>query len=181
MSFLGVVAAQRPVTPGSPARRASLLIGVLLLLVGIQTALAARIVVEVVGVTDGDTLVVLDEDKAQHKVRIAGIDAPEKRQAFGTRAQQALASAVFRRTVVLEWHKRDRYGRLVAKVMAADRDIGLELITAGLAWHYKAYEQEQPPRDRQAYAVAETLARQRAIGLWSAASPMPPWEFRRSR
>lgn len=153
----------------------------LLLLVGVNAAEAAKLEVEVVGVTDGDTLVVLDGEKVQHKVRLAGIDAPEKLQAFGTRAQQALASAVFRRTVVLDWHKRDRYGRLVAKVLLADRDIGLELVDSGLAWHYKAYEREQSEADRTRYATAELEARKTKTGLWSDPSPVPPWDFRVAR
>lgn len=151
------------------------------LLVGVQAAVAARMEVEVVGVTDGDTLVVLNSNKAQHRVRLAGIDAPEKRQAFGTRAQEALASAVFRRSVVLEWHKKDRYGRLVGKVTLADRDVGLELLAAGLGWHYKAYEHEQGPADKTRYAAAEAQARRARRGLWSQPNPVPPWEFRASR
>jgi endonuclease YncB( thermonuclease family) len=137
--------------------------------------------VEVVGVTDGDTIIVLDGDKVQHKVRLAGIDAPERRQAFGARAQQALAAAVFRRFVVLDWKKRDRYGRLVAKVNLSDRDVGLELIAAGLAWHFKAYQGEQDPEDRTRYARAEIDARNARVGLWSDPHPTPPWVFRRSR
>lgn len=180
MTCIGVAAARRPASSTLPARRALLLVGVLLF-VGVKAAVAARVEVEVVGVTDGDTLVVLDGNKVQHKVRLAGIDAPEKRQAFGTRARQALAAAVFRQTVVLDWQKKDRYGRLVGKVVLADRDIGLQLIAEGLAWHYKAYEQEQLPSDRHAYSVAESLARQRGVGLWSAPSPIAPWEFRRLR
>jgi endonuclease YncB( thermonuclease family) len=162
------------------ARRASLLVGVSLLFC-VQAALAARMEAEVVGVTDGDTLVVLDGDKVQHKVRLAGIDAPEKRQAFGARAQQALSVAVFRRTVVLDWHKKDRYGRLVAKVLLADRDVGLQLVAAGFAWHYKAYEQEQSSADRTRYAAAEVEARRTSAGLWSVPNPMPPWDFRAAR
>lgn len=150
-------------------------------LVCVQATLAAAMDVVVIGVTDGDTLVVLDGDKVQHKVRLAGIDAPDKRQAFGTRAQQAIVAAVFRRAVVVDWHKRDRYGRVVGKVLLEDRDVGLELVAAGLAWQQKAYEQEQLPCDRDTYSAAETLSKQRATGLWSAVSPVPPWEFRRSR
>ncbi len=105
------------------ACRVWLLVGASLLF-AVPAALAARMEVEVVSVTDGDTLVVLEGGKVQHRVRLAGIDAPEKHQAFGARAHQALASAVFRRPVMLDWHKKDRYGRLVAKVTVADRDIG---------------------------------------------------------
>jgi endonuclease YncB( thermonuclease family) len=181
VTSLGVVAALwRRADPAVPSRRACLLVGVML--VSFQmAALAAWMEVKVVGVTDGDTLVVLEGGKVQHRVRLAGIDAPEKHQAFGARAHQALASAVFRRTVMLEWYKKDRYGRLVAKVTVADRDIGLELIAAGLAWHYKAYEQEQAPADRSRYAAAEVEARRASAGLWSNPSPVPPWNYRAAR
>lgn len=151
------------------------------LLVGVQAAQAAKMKVEVVGVTDGDTLVVLDGAKIQHKVRLAGIDAPEKRQAFGTRAQQALSAAVLRRMVVLDWHKKDRYGRLVAKVLIEDRDVGLALVKVGLAWHYKEYEREQAPADRAQYAAAESEARNSRAGLWSDFNAVPPWHFRSGR
>jgi len=181
VTSLGVVAAPlRRAALVVPPNLARLLVGVMLVSIHIA-ALAAWMEVKVVGVTDGDTLVVLEGGKVQHRVRLAGIDAPEKHQAFGARAHQALASAVFRQTVKLEWHKKDRYGRLVAKVTVSERDVGLELIAAGLAWHYKAYEREQSPSDRQAYSIAESRAKQQAIGLWSATSAIPPWEFRRAR
>lgn len=158
-------------------RRAWLLVGLLLL--SFRAVFASTMEVEVVGVTDGDTLVVLDGNMVQHKVRLAGIDAPERRQAFGSRARQSLASQVFKRTVTVDWHKRDRYGRLVGKVLVGNKDVGLELVAAGLAWHYKAYEREQTAQDRLAYAEAERVARERRLGLWADAEPVPPWEFRR--
>lgn len=151
------------------------------LLCGSNAALPATMEVVVVGVTDGDTLVVLEGGKFQHKVRVAGIDAPEKRQAFGRKAQNALASAVHQRKVVLDWHKKDRYGRVVAKVLIADRDIGLELVAAGWAWHYKDYQHEQMPKDRRTYASAEVAARQRRLGLWADATPIAPWDFRQAK
>lgn len=133
----------------------------------------------VVGVADGDTVTVLDADRVEHKVRLAGIDAPERRQAFGTRSRQALASRVFKRSVTVDWHKQDRYGRLIGKVLVGDKDAGLELVAAGLAWHYKAYEQEQTLSDRRAYAEAERVAQESRVGLWADGDPVPPWEFRR--
>lgn len=133
----------------------------------------------VVGVADGDTVTVLDADRVEHKVRLAGIDAPERRQAFGTRSRQALASRVFNRSVTVDWHKRDRYGRLVGKVLVENKDAGLDLVAAGLAWHYKAYEREQALPDRLAYAEAERVARESRVGLWADGDPVPPWEFRR--
>lgn len=161
-----------------PTWRVLLLLATVLLLC-LNAAFAARVEAKVVGVTDGDTLVVLDGDSVQHKVRLAGIDAPEKKQAFGARAQQTLAVAVHRKTVVLDWHKKDRNGRLIAKVLIGNRDVGLELVASGFAWHYKAYEREQSTEDRLGYAAAELKARQRRSGLWADSAPVPPWEFRR--
>ena len=133
----------------------------------------------VVGVADGDTLTVLDAGLAQHRVRLAGIDAPEKRQAFGQRSKQSLARLVHGRPVRIEGRKTDRYGRLVGKVLVGDLDVNREQVRRGLAWHYLAYEREQSPADRRLYADAEASARQERRGLWSEPGALPPWEFRR--
>lgn len=178
MTSFGIAPPNRPIVLPLSVRRTCLLVGALLL-VSVRASVASTMEVEVVGVTDGDTLTVLDRNKVQHKVRLAGIDAPERRQAFGQRAKQALASQVFKSAVVVDWHKRDRYGRLIGKVLIGDRDAGLELLRNGLAWHYKAYEQEQTQRDRLAYAEAEHAARKSHVGLWEDGDPVPPWEFRR--
>lgn len=144
-------------------------------------ATAARLEGQVVGLSDGDTLIVLDATKTQHKVRLAGIDAPEKKQAFGNRSQQYLSDLVFRKQVVVEWSKRDRYKRIVGKVRVGGRDACLALVSAGLAWHYKAYQREQTPEDQVAYATAEDAARSKHIGLWRDPAPIAPWDFRRAR
>lgn len=133
---------------------------------------------KVVGIADGDTLTVLDGEHRQHHVRLMGIDAPEKRQAFGTRSREHLARLAFHRDVVVEFKKTDRYGRIVGKVLVANVDAGLKQIEAGMAWHYRTYAREQSPSDRQAYAAAEADARAAGRGLWSESSPQPPWEFR---
>lgn len=132
----------------------------------------------VVAVADGDTLTVLDDAKTQHRIRLSGIDAPERRQPFGTVSRQHLADAVFQRRVVVEFGKTDRYGRLVGKVLLDGEDECLAQITAGLAWHYKQYQREQSPEDRQTYAAAEDAARAARLGLWRDPDPVPPWEWR---
>jgi endonuclease YncB( thermonuclease family) len=142
-------------------------------------AAPATLLGEVVGVADGDTVTVLDSDRVQHRVRIAGIDAPEKRQAFGNRSRQHLASIVFRKNVAVEWTKTDRYGRIIGKVVVRELDAGLEQIRAGYAWHYKRYAREQVIRDRVAYDAAEQDARAHYRGLWEDLHPTPPWQFRR--
>lgn len=133
----------------------------------------------VVSVADGDTVTVLDGTNQQHKVRLAGIDAPEKAQAFGNVSRQHLAQLVFQKQVTIEFEKHDRYRREVGKVLAAGRDINLQQIEAGLAWHYKKYQSEQPPADRPTYSAAESSAATERRGLWRDPSPTPPWEFRK--
>lgn len=134
---------------------------------------------EVVGLADGDTITVLDARHKQHKVRLAGIDAPEKRQPFGSRSTESLSAMSFRRQVMVEWTKTDRYGRIIGKVAIGGVDICLEQVKQGMAWHYKTYEREQRPEDREAYAAAEAQARRNRVGLWRDSSPVPPWDFRK--
>ena len=141
-------------------------------------AIAATYTARVIAISDGDTLTVLDADRRQHKVRLAGIDAPERHQAWGERARQFLGERVFQRTVRIEVSKMDRYGREIGKVLLDGNDINLELLRAGLAWHYQAYEREQPPDERARYANTEQQARERRQGLWSDPAPVAPWDFR---
>lgn len=133
---------------------------------------------KVVAVKDGDTIVVLDEAKTQHTIRLAGIDAPEKKQAFGQRSKESLSDLLFGKPVSVETSKRDKYQREIGKVLVAGLDANLEQIKRGMAWHYKAYEREQLSEDRNAYAVAEVAARTERTGLWSDAYPIPPWDYR---
>lgn len=143
-----------------------------------QVALANELQGRVVGVSDGDTITVLDAKNQQHKVRLAGIDAPEKSQAFGQASKRQLSELVFGKAVVVEWQKLDRYGRIVGKVLLDGTDVCLEQIRKGLAWHYKKYAGDQSADDRQTYAAVEVEAREARIGLWLYASPEPPWDYR---
>ena len=135
----------------------------------------------VVSVEDGDTIIVLDDSNRAFKIRLAGIDAPEDGQAFGNRSKENLADEVFGKEVTIEWAKRDRYRRIVGKVLLDGRDVCLEQVRGGMAWHYKYYQAEQTPEDRGLYADAEDGARTARRGLWVDANPVPPWEFRRGR
>lgn len=133
----------------------------------------------VVGIADGDTVTILDASKSQHKIRLQGIDAPESRQAFGSKSKQHLSDLVFNKEVSVEWEKRDRYGRVLGKIWVGGRDACLAQVQAGMAWHYKYYQDEQSPEDRRLYAETEREARAARRGLWSDHDPMPPWDFRR--
>lgn len=128
--------------------------------------------------SDGDTLTVVDTAGRRVKVRLAGIDAPEKRQAFGQQSKQALADRVFGRQVVVDVGKTDRYGRTIGKVWVDGTDANLAQIRDGLAWHYKKYEREQTMTDRFRYAHAESEARQHRRGIWRLPEPLAPWDYR---
>ena len=156
----------------------------------VQQAAADTLTGKVVSITDGDTLTLL-VDRQQVKVRLEGIDAPEKGQPFGERSKQSLSRAVLGKDVRIEWDKQDRYGRRVGKVWVTPPEVtckqppcpktldaGLAQLTVGLAWHFKKYANEQAEEDRLRYAFAEDEARARKAGLWSAPNPIPPWEWR---
>lgn len=135
----------------------------------------------VVAVADGDTVTVVDRNHARHTVRLAGIDAPERNQPFGAQSRDHLVGLALDKDTVVEFHKEDRYGRLVGKVLIAGNDVNLAQVRAGLAWHYKDYQSEQSLVDRTRYAAEEFMARAAGRGLWSDGSAIPPWDWRRSR
>lgn len=113
---------------------------VLILLIGLQWVAHADVLLgHVVGVSDGDTITVLDDNKQRHVIRLMGIDAPEKAQAFGQQSKKSLSDLVFDRDVSVTWFKKDRYGRTVGQVLVDDADVCLEQIKRGLAWHYKQH------------------------------------------
>ena len=153
-----------------------LLASCILLLAGL--ACAETITGKVIGVMDGDTIEVLDATKTPRRIRLEGIDAPEKAQPFGARSKQHLSDQVFGKQVEVLSNKTDKYGRTVGKVMIGGKDANLEQVRSGFAWHYKEYQKEQSASDRLAYTDAEAFARNMRFGLWSDPKPMPPWEWR---
>ena len=135
----------------------------------------------IVGVIDGDTVDLLTDSKQRVRVRLVGIDAPERRQPFGSVAKKVLSDLVFSKQVLLEGKKTDRYGRLVAKVIVGGQDANLRLVRLGYAWHYKRYQSEQTGEDRHLYAAAQGAAMKERLGLWRDPEPIAPWDFRASR
>ena len=133
----------------------------------------------VVKVTDGDTITILDSTNTQHKIRLSGIDAPERKQAFGGKSREALASSVAGKQVTIDWNKRDKYQRIVGKVLVNGKDANLQQLRNGLAWHYKKYENEQDVEDRSTYANAEYEAQSDKAGLWQDKQPLAPWDWRK--
>lgn len=179
-------------TPRYPGAKLRTGIATILLAFLPLSAAAETLFGRVVGVSDGDTITVLDDSRQAYKVRLAGIDAPEKRQPFGERSKQALATMVFGRDVQIEWHKEDRYRRIVGQVWVevsghscASRpcpgalDVCLAQVAAGLAWHYRKYAKEQSVDDRVRYGATEETARLKHLGLWTDPNPIPPWEWRK--
>ena len=144
----------------------------------------------VVKVSDGDTITALDSTKEQHRVRISGIDAPEKDQPFGNASRKRLDELIARKEVRVEFNKHDRYGRIVGKVWVwppdcptcgKTLDVGLAQVTSSMAWWYRKYANEQSSEDQGRYEFAEQEAKAKRAGLWQDKNPQPPWEFRKLR
>ena len=149
---------------------------------------AQTITGEVVSVADGDTITILeiqDASKVQRKIRIAGIDAPEKAQAFGALSKDAMAALAYKQRAVAECRGTDRYGRFLCIVRVDGVDIGLRQIENGMAWHFVKYAKTQPREEAAAYWLSESRARSQRLGLWrdleTAAPPIAPWDWRKNK
>lgn len=128
----------------------------------------------VTGITNGDTFKGVTKEKEEIKFRIHGIDAPEKKQAFGTKSKENLSVLIFGKTVGIKFQSKDRYGRSVVWVYTPEsEDVSAEMLKAGMAWHYKKYD------DSAQYADLEDEARVNKVGLWADANPVEPWNFRK--
>lgn len=146
---------------------------VLNLIIGYCSCYAQRFQVKVVRISDGDTFVGINTDNLQIKFRIWGIDAPEKKQAYGSQAKDFLSSLIFGKTVTVDVQKQDGWGRYLTHVYTADgSDISLEMIKNGYAWHYIKFDKSEM------YRLAEIEARHNRVGLWADTEPLPPWDFR---
>ena len=129
-----------------------------------------------VKITDGDTFTLLVDGHEQVKIRIDGIDAPDKGQAFGNRAKEYLSGMIWGEELTVRVMKTDKYGRSIGKVSTPSVvDVGLEMIKAGYAWQYREYNKEK------SYEDAEILARRNRNGLWLDKNPIKPQDFRKVR
>ena len=133
----------------------------------------------VIRVVDGDTIILQEMNGKIIKVRLLGIDAPELDQPFGYESSALLTSFVENKMVYVASNKKDRYQRLLGKVLMKEKDINYQLIKNGYAWHFKRYSSNQKKNDVLLYADAEKEAQQFRRGLWKALSPTPPWEWRK--
>lgn len=161
-------------------RRVRLLVSIVFVLLATPTH-AETLMGRVVGISDGDTLILLDMANTQHKIRLAGMDSPEKGQPFGQACKQSLSDLAYDRVVAVESNKLDRYGRVIGKVLVNGLDVNLEQVRRGCGWHYKKYQNEQSLDDRLSYSRAEDAARASRVGLWTDNEPVPPWDWRKAR
>lgn len=133
---------------------------------------------KVVNISDGDTVTVLTDANIQVKIRLYGIDTPEKGQAFGQKAKEFTAKSVSGKIVTIDEIDRDRYGRTVGIISANGTILNEELLKNGLAWQYERYCNRPECLHWKQY---EIQAKKTKIGLWSENSPTPPWDFRKNK
>ena len=137
-----------------------------------QTILTAK----VVGVKDGDTVVVLDSLNNQTTIRLAVVDTPEKSQPFGTKAKQFTSDQIYQKTIKYVVTDTDRYGRSIAMIYydTDNKYLSAEIIKAGMGWHYKRYSTSKE------LALLEENAKKNKIGLWVESNPIEPSEWRKN-
>jgi micrococcal nuclease len=131
-------------------------------------------IAKVIRISDGDTIVVLTDEKEQIKIRLEGIDCPELYQDFGQRARQTTAQLCFNKTVRIEKSGIDQYGRTLAFIYVGNVCINKELLRLGMAWQYRYNNDPE-------LAKLEKEARAAKIGLWSQQNPQAPWDFRHKK
>jgi micrococcal nuclease len=151
-----------------------LLLGLALLVTFIGTA-QTTFTGTVVKIKDGDTVVVLDSTKTMITIRLAGVDAPEKKQDFGLKAKQFTIDEVAGKIVTVKIIAKDRYGRSVAWILYDKKNLSEELLKVGLAWHYIQYDKSKFLQS------LEDKAKENKVGLWSIPNPIPPSEYRKSK
>ncbi len=134
----------------------------------------------VVGVGDGDTITVRFNDKTrQKKIRLATIDAPEFNQPFGKKSKQSLSDLVYNKQITINSAGGDKYGRIVAEVFVDGKNVNVEQIRRGYAWHYVYHAREQTQKQRLIYAQAQEYAKANRLGIWEDKEPVPPWNYRK--
>ena len=139
-------------------------------------AIATDFTGKIVSVTDGNTITVLRNGRGE-KIRLNGIDCPEKAQAYGHKAKEAASALVFSKNVTIATHGLDKYGRTIGDVVLPDgTNVNHRLVQDGMCWWYRKYA----PGDTT-LAAFEAEARAVKRGLWADPNPIPPWEWRRTR
>ncbi len=136
----------------------------------------ATLYAKVIGVKDGDTVVVLDSLNNQTTLRLAEVDCPEKSQPFGTKAKQFTSDQIYLKTIKYVVTDTDRYGRSIAMIYydTDDKYLSAEIIKAGMGWHYKRYSTSKE------LALFEENAKKNKVGLWIDKNPIAPSEWRKT-
>ena len=148
-------------------------LAVALLISSILYCDAAILKGKVIKVSDGDTIRLLTSDKQQHRIRLANIDAPESKQAYGNKSRENLANYIAKQYVTVDYNEKDKYGRIVGVVYLQNKNINLLQVQDGYAWYYKHFSNENK------YQKAEEEARKSKKGIWKDKNPIEPWNFRR--
>ena len=137
---------------------------------------AQRFTVKVVSISDGDTFTAINTDNLQLKIRLYGIDAPEKKQAYGNKSKEFLSSLILGRSISIDVQSKDGYGRYLAYAYSPEgKDVSLLMIHEGMAWHFSKYD------NNEVYEAAQAVAQKAKRGLWKDPSPIAPWEFRKNK
>ena len=126
---------------------------------------------KIIHVTDGDTVGILVGNETI-KIRLEGIDAPESKQAFGTKSKEALAKLVAGKDTVVKKTGEDRYQRTLGTIYVGQTNVNEKMVADGWAWHFKKYSKDEE------LAKLEVKARESKLGLWVDPNPLAPWEFR---
>ena len=150
------------------------------------THIRADFTAKVQRVVDGDTIYVVDNFGQKFKVRLTGIDAPEQNQPYGLASTYHLRGLLLNKIVLLKSKPKkgkpysvDRYKRVLAKIVLNGIDINLSQVLSGYAWHFKRYQKQQTPKDRELYSQAELHAKKNNLGLWREKKPIAPWKWRK--
>ncbi len=139
-----------------------------------QTALAQELLKgKVVRISDGDTMTVLDSLNQQHRIRLHGIDSPEKGQDYYQVAKDYVGQLCFQKQVEVDILNYDHYKRAIGKVYVDGLEVNLSLLKVGLAWHFTQFDQSEE------YALAESEAKLNKMNIWSLKTVTAPWEFRK--
>ena len=129
---------------------------------------------KVIKIADGDTFTLIFKNGFDVRVRLNGIDSPEKKQAFSKRAKQTLSDLIINKDVKVHYESKDRYGRVLGDVYVGNVNINYEMVRRGMAWHFTRYSEDN------ILATLEKEARNNKIGLWVDSEPVSPWDYRKN-
>lgn len=127
---------------------------------------------KVTRIADGDTFTMIFDNGFEVRVRLNGIDSPEKKQAFSNRAKQTLSELIYNKEVKVYYESKDRYGRVLGDIYIDNLNVNHEMVRRGMAWHFIRYS------DDETLATLEKEARKNKTGLWADPNPVAPWEYR---